>query len=44
MGRNSGGVVNISGGGSNAGIVAKAVKNSRSISTIKDRSVAKELQ
>ena len=44
MGRNSGGVVNVSGGGANAGIVAKAVKNSRSISTIADRSVAKELQ
>lgn len=44
MGRNSGGVVNVSGGGAAAGIVAKAVKNSRSISTIKDRSVAKELQ
>lgn len=44
MGRNSGGVVNVSGGGANSGIVAKAVKNSRSISTIADRSVAKELQ
>ena len=44
MGRNSGGVVNVSGGGANAGIVAKAVKNSRSISTIADRSVTKELQ
>ncbi len=44
MGRNSGGVVNVSGGGAAAGIVGKAVKNSRSISTIADRSVAKELQ
>lgn len=44
MGRNSGGVVNVSGGGAAAGIVGKAVKNSRSISTIKDRSVARELQ
>lgn len=47
MGRNSGGVVNITpggGGGAAAGIVGKAVQNSRSISTIKDRSVARALQ
>lgn len=44
MGRNSGGVVNISGGGNIGKIVGKAVKESRAIHTIKDRSVVKELQ
>ena len=44
MGRNSGGVVHTGGGGANAAIVVQAVQNSRSISTIKDRSVVKELQ
>lgn len=44
MGRNSGGVVNISGGSAISGIVGKAVKESRPIHTIKDRSVVKELQ
>jgi len=46
MGRNSGGVVTITpggGGGGAAGIVGKTVENSRSISTIKDRSVEREL-
>ena len=44
MGRNSGGVVNISGSSAISGIVGKAVKESRPIHTIKDRSVVKELQ
>ena len=44
MGRNSGGVVNVSGGSIRAGLVGKAVKESRAIHTIGDRSVVKELQ
>lgn len=44
MGRNSGGVVNINAGSGNSKAVAHAVKTSRPIHTIKDRSVVKELQ
>lgn len=44
MGRNSGGVVSISGGGKASGLVRRAVKESRAIHTIGDRSVVKELQ
>lgn len=43
MGRNSGGVVNIAAGGKNSGKVQAAIAKSRSISTIKDRAVVKEL-
>jgi len=45
MGRNAGGVINITrgGGSGNAKIVITAIENSRSIDSIKDRSVVKEL-
>ena len=44
MGRNSGGVVNASSNSAMGGAIGAAVKSSRAIHTIKDRSVVKELQ
>lgn len=44
MGRNSGGVVNASGGGVKAAKITKMVRESRPIHTIKDRSVVKQIQ